>query len=269
MPVLRKRFSVGIEDRHLARPSPPGISITLNDDTGGSLFRYIQYSDRESLVGRRSIQFRPVSPGSPTPFLLASVGIADKCRGVRPRVWRGQIRKQHTGMPFPLQVRKPDTRPKLLLVVVPGGIESARKVLAPQFLSLRIRDPQRSAVQARELRLVARRQHRHRKVAHCGKPSEGAYCSENLHCYSRPYTRARGRDLDIAWLRHDPTRFMRSIWGGYRTIWQANDDEVALTFPVVIGFQRMPQPVHLCGHVCGSLGSGLLWPQFLDHLVRL
>src|SRR5260370_19292005 len=101
---------------------------------------------------------------------------------------------------------------------------------------MRIHDPQRSAVQARELRLVARRQHRHCNVAHCGKPSEGTYCSENLHSYSRPYSPARGRALDLAWLRHNPTRFMRTIARKCCAIGKANDDEVALTFPVVIGF---------------------------------
>src|SRR5229473_7687374 len=125
-------------------------------------------------------------------------------------------------MAFLLQIRKPDTRPKPLLIVVPVRPKALGKGFAPKLLSLRIHDPQRSAVRARGLRLVARRQHRDCNVAHCGKPSEGTYCSENLHCYLRPYTRARRRALDIAWLRHDPTCFMRTIGSRRCAIGKAN-----------------------------------------------
>src|SRR5208282_2708168 len=37
--------------------------------------------------------------------------------------------------------------------------------------------------------------------------------------------------------------------------------------PLVVGFQRIPQPIYLCCHVRGSLGPGLRWPKFLDHQV--
>src|SRR5271165_4880000 len=135
MPVLRNGFAIGIEDCDLT--GPPGIMDIRNDDSGRPVPRRLQYPQRQRSERRRTpCELRQFSPGSPTPFLFASIGVADQRRRVRLWACGGEIREKNAGMALALQVPEPETCPYTLLVV-PVGRESLRKGLSPEFLPFR------------------------------------------------------------------------------------------------------------------------------------
>src|SRR5260370_256327 len=71
MPVLRDCFTIGIQDRDLARP--PGIMLTCNDDSGWTLLRCLQCSKSMSpRCGRTSGQLWQFTPGRELPELAGS-----------------------------------------------------------------------------------------------------------------------------------------------------------------------------------------------------
>src|SRR5258708_7808002 len=93
---------------------------TCNDDSGRSLIRCLQYPKGCGPERRRTPRkFRQLSPGSPTPFLFAAIGVADQRGRVRLRV-SGGIKEKNARMAFALKVPEPDTCPYALLEVPVG-----------------------------------------------------------------------------------------------------------------------------------------------------
>src|SRR5208282_953499 len=100
MPIFRDGLASGIQERDLT--GPPDIMDARNDDSERSLIRCLQYPKGRSPERRRTpIEFRQLSPGSPSPFLFPSIGVADQRGRVRLLVSRG-IKKENTRMAFAL-----------------------------------------------------------------------------------------------------------------------------------------------------------------------
>src|SRR5437660_2324037 len=122
MPVLGNGIAIGIEDRYLTRP--PRDMLTQYDDARRSLSRCRKYLQGMSAVcGGTSVEFRQVSSWSPTPFFLASIGVADQGGGMRRlRATGGEVGEKNAGLAIALEVPEPSPYPNAVRVgVIPIG----------------------------------------------------------------------------------------------------------------------------------------------------